>query len=108
MLIVEPAFTLLYPQSKSEAVEPLRRVELAGRVCYKSDDRVTDDSYLRFIQMLMQDWFAPMIPTIAAPQKTRTIDPLELGWLAIAILVLALQQGLKMGIVEYRLLVFEK
>jgi thymidylate synthase (FAD) len=54
MHIVEPAFTILYPKSKSEAIESLRRVELAGRVCYKSEDRVADDSYHRFIQMLMQ------------------------------------------------------
>ena len=54
MNIVEPSFTVLYPKSKTEALDSLRRVELAGRVCYKSEDRVTDDSYHRFIQMLMQ------------------------------------------------------
>jgi len=42
MHIVEPAFTILYPKSKSEAVESLCRVELAGRVCYKSEDRVRE------------------------------------------------------------------
>ncbi|MBI5302567.1 MAG: FAD-dependent thymidylate synthase [Chloroflexi bacterium] len=54
MIIVEPAFTILNPQSKDDALAMLRRVEFAGRVCYKSEDRVTPDSYHRFIQMLMQ------------------------------------------------------
>ncbi len=53
MIIVEPAFKILYPQTKSEALDALRRVELAGRVCYKSEDRANEDSYYRFIQMLM-------------------------------------------------------
>ena len=53
MIIVEPTFKILYPQTKSEAVDALRRVELAGRVCYKSEDRANEDSYYRFIQMLM-------------------------------------------------------
>ncbi len=54
MIIVEPSFTILHPSSKEEARAALRRVEFAGRICYKSEDRITDDSYVRFIQMLIQ------------------------------------------------------
>jgi thymidylate synthase (FAD) len=54
MVIVEPSFTILHPTSKEQALEALRRVELAGRVCYKSEDRATSDSSSRFIQMLIQ------------------------------------------------------
>jgi thymidylate synthase (FAD) len=54
MIIVEPSFTILHPTSKEEARAALRRVEFAGRICYKSEGRITDDSYIRFIQMLMQ------------------------------------------------------
>lgn len=54
MLVVEPSFTILSPASKEQALESLQRVERAGRVCYKSEDRMTDDSYVRFIRMLMQ------------------------------------------------------
>lgn len=54
MIIVEPSFKILHPAGKEQALEALQRVELAGRVCYKSEDRMTNDSYARFIQMLMQ------------------------------------------------------
>lgn len=54
MIIVEPSFTILHPTSKEEARAALRRVEFAGRICYKSQDRIADDSYIRFIQMLIQ------------------------------------------------------
>jgi len=54
MIILEPAFTILNPPSPAEARAMLRRVEHAGRVCYKSEDRMSDDSYHRFILMLMQ------------------------------------------------------
>ncbi|MBI4789425.1 MAG: FAD-dependent thymidylate synthase [Chloroflexi bacterium] len=54
MIVVEPAFSVLHPKSKEDALDALRRVELAGRLCYKSEDRVTSDSYHRFIQMLIQ------------------------------------------------------
>ncbi len=54
MLIVDPSFTILNPVSKEQALDALRRVELAGRVCYKSEDRITPDSHRRFLQMLMQ------------------------------------------------------
>ncbi len=54
MIIVEPSFTILHPTSKEEARTALRRVEFAGRICYKSEDRIADDSYIRFIQMLIQ------------------------------------------------------
>ncbi len=54
MIIVEPSFTILFPSTREQALDSLRRVELAGRVCYKSEDRATPDSYTRFIPMLMQ------------------------------------------------------
>ncbi len=54
MIIVEPSFTILSPTSPEEARAALRRVEFAGRICYKSEDRISDTSYIRFIQMLIQ------------------------------------------------------
>ncbi len=53
MLIVEPSFHILYPASQDEARDALRRIELAGRLCYKSEDRIAPDSYVKFIQMLI-------------------------------------------------------
>ena len=54
MIIVEPSFTILHPTSREQALEALRRVEFAGRICYKSEERRTPESYSRFIQMLIQ------------------------------------------------------
>lgn len=54
MILVEPQFTIIDPTSPAQAQAALRRVEFAGRICYKSEDRITDDSYLRLIQMLIQ------------------------------------------------------
>ena len=53
MITVEPSFTIISPSTREQALESMRRVEHAGRVCYKSEDRQTEDSYIRFIQMLM-------------------------------------------------------
>ncbi len=54
MILVEPQFTVLSPTSQAEAQAALRRVEFAGRICYKSEDRITEESYIRLIQMLIQ------------------------------------------------------
>lgn len=54
MIVVEPSFQILYPKTKEDALEALHRIELAGRLCYKSEDRITDESYVKFIQMLIQ------------------------------------------------------
>jgi thymidylate synthase (FAD) len=54
MILVEPQFTVLYPTTQAEAQAALRRIEFAGRICYKSEDRMTEESYIRLIQMLIQ------------------------------------------------------
>jgi thymidylate synthase (FAD) len=54
MILVEPQFTVLSPNSQAEAQVALRRVEFAGRICYKSEAAITDSSYIRLIQMLIQ------------------------------------------------------
>lgn len=33
---------------------PLKRIELCGRVCYKSEDRITDDSAEKFVDRLIE------------------------------------------------------
>lgn len=34
--------------------DPLKKIELCGRVCYKSEDKITDDSAERFIKVLIR------------------------------------------------------
>ena len=50
MNIISPSFEL----QPVDAPALLRRVEAAGRVCYKSENRITDDSAERFIRMLLK------------------------------------------------------
>ena len=33
---------------------PLKRVEIAGRVCYKSEDKITEDSAIAFVKKLIK------------------------------------------------------
>jgi len=47
MLIVEPNVEILNEQNI------YKKIELAGRICYKSEGRITDTSYERFIKMLL-------------------------------------------------------
>ena len=43
-------------QSNAELIQetnPYKLVELVGRTCYKSEDKITDDSYIKFVQSLI-------------------------------------------------------
>jgi thymidylate synthase (FAD) len=53
MKIVEPSYEILYPVDDLESLSQLRRIELAARTCYKSEDKITVDSYRKFIKMLV-------------------------------------------------------
>ena len=37
-----------------DGMEILKRIELAGRVCYKSEEKITDDSCVKFIQSIVK------------------------------------------------------
>jgi thymidylate synthase (FAD) len=59
MKIVEPSFELLSPMTREEGIQSLRKIEAIARVSHRSEDKQTDDSYLRFLQaVVMQkgDW----------------------------------------------------
>lgn len=49
MIIVKPSAKLLHITSNAEQL-----IERCGRVCYKSEDRITDESAGQFIQMIMK------------------------------------------------------
>lgn len=53
MRTVEPSATMLFPTCEAEAVEQMKLIERAGRVAYRSEDRITEDSYVRFIEMII-------------------------------------------------------
>lgn len=49
MRIVEPSAELLWITPNAAQI-----IELAGRTCYKSEDRITDDSAATFVRMLIE------------------------------------------------------
>lgn len=51
MRIVEPSFEILNAPKREEV---LRHLELCGRVCYKSEDKITEDSASRFVKFLIE------------------------------------------------------
>ena len=61
MRIVDQNVEFVYPRNKEEAIEMLQRIEFAGRNCYKSYKKMTDDSYDTFINDLMKrEHYSPL------------------------------------------------
>lgn len=52
MRIVEPSVRLM--KQPENPVDAMRHVERCGRVCYKSEGKITDDSYKSFIERIIQ------------------------------------------------------
>lgn len=52
MRIVKPSVLLLEQPISPEDV--MRRIELCGRVCYKSEGKITSNSYKGFIQRIIK------------------------------------------------------
>lgn len=48
MNIIKPSFEIITEQ------DPLKKIELCGRVCYKSEDKITADSAERFVKSLIE------------------------------------------------------
>jgi thymidylate synthase (FAD) len=51
MKIVKSSYEIV---SLINGYEMLRRIELAGRTCYKSEDKITDDSSQKFVAMVLK------------------------------------------------------
>jgi len=51
MRIIQPEAKILFP---IDGVQSLKHLELIGRVCYKSEDKISDDSYIQFLQRIVK------------------------------------------------------
>ena len=51
MKVIEPSFEFMYPV---DGIQILKSIERAGRICYKSEDKITADSYIRFVTKVLQ------------------------------------------------------
>lgn len=54
MKIIEQQVKVLFPRTLDEGVEELKRIETAGRNCWRSEGRITEDSYRPFIDGLIK------------------------------------------------------
>lgn len=50
MKIIDPSYEIIFANGSDEA---LKRIELAGRTCYKSEDKITDESAAKFVRMII-------------------------------------------------------
>jgi thymidylate synthase (FAD) len=58
MKIIEPSFEIL---SNVDGIEVLKTIEFVGRTCYKSYDKITDDSSVQFVKKLIECGHEAMI-----------------------------------------------
>lgn len=52
MIIIKPYFII---ESEFNGEEVLKHLEKAGRVCYKSEDRITESSSVEFVKMILSN-----------------------------------------------------
>lgn len=52
MKLVPPSFTILSATDEASIIAMLKTVELGARNCYKSEDKITEDSHSKIIAML--------------------------------------------------------
>ncbi len=50
MKIVKPSYKI---EDEINGIEILKKIERAGRICYKSEDRITDDSAIKFVKKIL-------------------------------------------------------
>lgn len=62
---------VLYPKDQSDGISLVRQIEYAGRNCYASQGKITDDSYKKFITSLI---------------KRKHYTPLEFGCMTVDII----------------------
>lgn len=57
MKVIRPYYEILTPITGDE----LKRIEIAGRTCYKSEDKITDDSAAKFVRGLIKGGHEAML-----------------------------------------------
>ena len=65
-------------QSNAELIQeanPYKLVELVGRTCYKSEDKITDDSYIKFVQGLIAKEHYAMLEHGRLTFRIKDIEP---------------------------------
>ena len=53
MRIIEPSAEIIIPNA-TRGIDICKHIEKCGRICYKSEGKITDDSYILFIQKILE------------------------------------------------------
>lgn len=73
MKLIKPSVEII-PQSKGlEGV--YKQIEKAGRTCYKSEDKITEDSAKKFVDMLANNKHGAMLEHGTVYLMIHTVDP---------------------------------
>lgn len=59
MRLVKPSFKIIEQESGYEGM--LRHIEKCGRTCYKSEDKITEDSAKKFVDMIINRGHTAMV-----------------------------------------------
>ena len=55
MKLINPSVEIWKPAQTNSIVDCLKHIERCGRICYKSEDKITNDSYKKFLDMLLRN-----------------------------------------------------
>lgn len=81
MKLIKPSFTILHQAPGLEGV--YKQIELAGRTCYKSEDKITPDSAKAFVERMINSGHGAMLEhgTVYLGMPIEAIIPIEAnGW----------------------------
>lgn len=81
MKLIKPSFTILHQAPGLEGV--YKQIELAGRTCYKSEDKITQNSTKAFVERMINSGHGAMLEhgTVYLGMPIETIIPIEAnGW----------------------------
>lgn len=52
MNLIKPKYEIVEQQYDNLTTDMFKHIERCGRICYKSDDKITEDSYIKFVERL--------------------------------------------------------
>lgn len=77
MRLIKPSFEILDQQCGLEGI--YKQIEIAGRTCYKSEDKITEDSAKGFVDRMIKSGHGAMLEhgTVYLAMPMETIIPIE-------------------------------
>ena len=87
MKIIEPSVELLRTGLEKEFMRPEQFIEKVGRTCYKSEDKITDDSAAKFVSNLIKRGHEAMIEhwSLIFTMSGDTMSQIQYDWNTIGI-----------------------